>query len=436
MPIYEKEAIEARALKKVLIVEDSQTFTALVSNLITSELGFSVDIAHTFKDACSLLDKAQTYFLVLVDVHLPDAKNGEAVDFFLQKQIPTVVITSDLNPELRDEFIGKEIIDYVLKDRKEVGEYIISKICRLIKNEKYRVLIVEDSKTYIQFLRQQIKNQFFRVATVTDGKSAFRMIERFKDIKLVITDYHMPIMSGLELTVKLRKKYSKHEISIIGLSSDQKSSIHFLRYGANDFIQKPFIKEELSCRVNNTIEALENIEKLNNSANIDYLTQVSNRKHFYALMKNYLPKALKRSEKFVIAMLDIDNFKIINDTYGHEAGDDVLKNTAYLLKRYLKSEDIIARFGGEEFCIVVKDISAREAHLLLKKILSKIEQSTVVLTQDQKINYTVSIGLTTNILENIDAMIHQADYLLYQVKNNGKNQVITDCKSDKLLLAH
>jgi len=232
----------------------------------------------------------------------------------------------------------------------------------------------------------------------------------------------MPVMNGLDLTHEIRKEHKKSDLCIIAISSNNDEDINalFLKYGANDFIKKPFSKEEFSCRINNSIEALENIQFITNHANRDFLTGLYNRRYFFNHMQEYMQT---HNEKFAIAMIDIDSFKNINDTYGHDIGDSVIVNLSEILRSNINHKDIVSRFGGEEFCIVLKDVTEDMAFATLERIRINIESSNLEI-DNKHIKYTVSIGIYLhNDNESLEDTINQADMMLYNAKNGGRNQV-------------
>lgn len=236
----------------------------------------------------------------------------------------------------------------------------------------------------------------------------------------------MPVMNGLELTKIIRKKYTKEQMSIFALSgtSDSHTSAMFLKRGANDYINKPFSKEELSCRLNNAIEALENIDTITNFANRDFLTGLYNRRYFFREMKKYFQYATEDHENFCTAMIDIDNFKRINDEYGHDVGDKVIVHLADILRSSVEAEDIVSRFGGEEFCIVLKDVGGNQAMEIFERIRKKISASSIPVENDKEIYFTVSIGLLAAPEDTLANTITEADAKLYQAKELGKNRVV------------
>jgi diguanylate cyclase (GGDEF)-like protein len=199
-------------------------------------------------------------------------------------------------------------------------------------------------------------------------------------------------------------------------------SSKFLKIGANDFINKPFTKEELVCRVNNSIESLEYIETISDMANTDFLTGARNRRSFFKEVNAYMEDNEDSANQFAVAMIDIDHFKKVNDTYGHDAGDVAIKELARIIKENIKGSDVVARFGGEEFCIFLKNIDKSSAVELFVRLRLKIANNLIVI-DDKKIQYTVSMGVTFSCDDGVDEMINQADMALYNAKNAGRNRV-------------
>jgi len=412
---------------KLLILEDSNALAKIIAIKISKALELEIDIATTLEEAKELTKKHH-YVIAILDLHLPDAAGDEIVDYFLNKSIPSIIMTASLNQELQKNISQKNIIDYVLKDRAESIEYMISTISRVLKNRMHTALIVDDSPVYRTQIRKILSTQLINTITANDGQEALEIIQNNHDVTLVITDYNMPKVNGLELTIALRKEYKKDRFPIIGISTDEESSITFLKYGVTDFVKKPFFKEELSTRVNNTLDALENVEKLHNFANTDFLTQVSNRKHFYHDMHTYYKKSRREGTPFALAMIDIDFFKQVNDNYGHDIGDETIMILAKTIKENIKGRDIVARFGGEEFCVVLKDIDPIPALKFFEVLRKKINALKIKISAEKEISFTVSIGVVTDYYTSLEEMIVQSDKHLYEAKNSGRNRICSDQK--------
>ena len=411
-------------MHRILIVEDNKTLAKLIAKKLKGSLDFEIDVAFSMQEA-KLFTKKYEYFVTLLDLNLPDAPNGEIVDFMISKNIKSIVLSANVDKELRKAILQKDVIDYIKKDGIENIDYIISTIMRLLKNQNHKVLIVDDSLVFRNQLQKMVKNLFFNVYTVAHGEEALGMLQTHPDIKIVLTDYNMPVMDGLELLKEIRKTHSKNELSVIALSSnkDDELTALFLKNGANDYIYKPFSKEEFSCRLNNSIEALENIEMITNSANRDFLTGLYNRRYFYKNAGEYFNEAKQNEQNFAIVMLDIDNFKKINEMYGNDAGDKAIIHLAQTLSSSVEAEDIVARFGAEEFCLLLKDISANEAVQKMESIRKKIENGYIK-NGDTEFSFTISVGVCTSPEDSFEESVNTADMQLYNAKSSGKNQVL------------
>ena len=248
---------------RILIVEDNKTLAKLISKKISTALDYEVDVAYTLGEAKLFLHKYK-YFVTLLDVNLPDAPDGEIIDYMISKGQRAIVLSANIDKDFREKMLKKNIIDYVNKSGVDDVNYIIQSIRRLQKNREHKILVVDDSLVVRKQLQTLLQNMYFKVFAVAHGEEALGMLKTHDDVSLVLTDYNMPVMDGLELTHEIRKIYPKNILGVIALSSDEDDSIIalFLKKGANDYIKKPFSKEEFSCRVNNAVEALENIKLL------------------------------------------------------------------------------------------------------------------------------------------------------------------------------
>lgn len=412
-------------MDRILIIEDNKTLAKLIAKKINSELGFEVDVAYQLSEAKLFLHKYH-YFITLTDLNLPDAPNGEVVDYLLSKENRVIVLSGNIDKTFREKLLKKNIIDYITKGGVEDINYIIHTLKRLHKNQKHKVLVVDDSMVFRKSMKSMLENLFFEVLTVAHGEEALGMIHTHPDISLVLTDYNMPVMDGLELTKEIRKIHNKNDMSIIALSSneDEQITAMFLKNGANDYIKKPFSKEEFSCRVNNSIEALENIHIITNHSNRDFLTGLYNRRYFFKNMQDYFSEAILGGENFAIAMINIDNLKKINDSFGHEAGDDVTVSLSEILRSSVSQKDIVARFGTEEFCVVLKECSANDALEILEGIRANVERNITKTDKGEELRFSISIGVSIHHEDTLQEDVAQADMMLYNAKQSGKNQIV------------
>ena len=410
-------------IQKILLVEDNKALSKLMAKKIATNTDFEVDTAYTLKEAQTLVG-SNSYFMALLDLNLPDAPDGEVVDYMLSKKIPSIVLTANVDKKTREEILKKDVIDYVFKGNMDDVNYIFQLIKRLSKNREYKVMVVDDSILLRNEMKKILKLQMYKVFSAAHGEEALVYIKDNPDIKLVLTDYNMPVINGFELTKTLREEYTKMQMSIIGItaSSDEMISSKFLKVGANDFINKPFTKEELVCRANNAVEILEYIETISDMANRDFLTGARNRRSFFKEINQYVDECRHSGEEFAVAMIDIDKFKNINDTYGHDAGDVAIKELVRLVIDSIKGADLVARFGGEEFCVLLKNIDKSSAVELFVRLRLKIANNRISINSNE-IKYTVSIGVAFDSEDGIEEMINQADMALYAAKNSGRNRV-------------
>lgn len=195
-------------------------------------------------------------------------------------------------------------------------------------------------------------------------------------------------------------------------------SAHFIKSGANDFLRVPYCHEEFLCRVMQNVEYIESVEEIRRVANTDYLTGLPNRRHFFYMVTVQHQKLL---ENHALALIDLDFFKSINDTHGHDAGDIVLKAIAALIEFYFPDE-IISRFGGEEFCIYMLSITLENACKRLEDFRKVVEAEVIQLPKTD-IKVTCSIGVSGTHTQRVDKLLSLADKQLYAAKHDGRNQV-------------
>ncbi|WP_394204118.1 diguanylate cyclase [Shewanella waksmanii] len=408
---------------RILVVEDSKVVTRILQHLITQELDCEVDYAEDLASAKKLLQQ-HNYFVAITDLNLPDAAEGEIVKLVLARQIPCIVLTGSLDGEQRTRLLQLGIVDYILKENRFSYEYAVALVKRLQRNQHVKVLVADDSMVSRKFVRSLLEQHLYQVIEADDGKSAWEILQDQRDIQLLITDYNMPGLDGFGLILRVREQFSREELAIIGLSSDddQSLSARFIKNGANDFLQKPFVHEEFHCRVLNTLNSLDMIRKLWEQANLDYLTSTYSRRYFFNHFEEQLPQILQKQTALSVGLLDIDFFKQVNDTYGHDVGDEVLVEFAARLRHFFSQHFVVARFGGEEFTIAFKGLTADKAFVLLDKFRAQLAELPIR-TSAGELAVTVSIGIAELVDESVDALLQRADKALYDAKESGRNLV-------------
>lgn len=412
-----------------LIIEDSLIVQKILKHTLKQQRVEPVLFASTMSEGRRLYgEHKDSIVAALVDISLPDAPKGEMAEYLLEHGVPIVVLTGSDDLEQRQMLLKSGVADYVIKENRFSYQYAVRMLNRLHRNRRIKALVVDDSSTMRQVVSGYLKLQCFSVVEAADGQQGLDVIEQDPDISLVITDFHMPVMDGFHFVQEIRHRFDKRPLAIIGLSSQDDSdiSVQFIKKGANDFLQKPFQQEEFSCRVTNNIEALEQLIALRQQADKDYLTGLNNRRCFVEEGQNLVGKLVSEKAPFSVVLMDIDHFKRINDEYGHDAGDAVLKQLADHLDNTF-SRFHLARYGGEEFALVLPGLDVDKAYGLLDQFRSYVGEQLFILPDDDYIRVSVSTGVasvSSAADETLDSLLLKADEALYSAKEGGRNLVV------------
>jgi diguanylate cyclase (GGDEF)-like protein len=298
-----------------------------------------------------------------------------------------------------------------------------------IKNAK--ILVVDDIKTNCDVLKRRLENNEFQVHICMSGREALDKVSNEK-FDLILLDVLMPEVNGLEVLMKVREEFSADKLPIIMVSSfdDVESISKCIQLGASDYLAKPVNSTILAQKVASTLErkALREREEqllseLHRQAITDELTGIPNRRFvFDQLEKSFLEIKNDSKEHFATAIFDIDHFKNVNDTYGHAAGDEIIKKVSQIGTSIVSSPDIFGRIGGEEFLAVVFNNSKKHLQQICEKIRTTIEKEET-LFDNQKIRVTLSGGVCfTDESTSVSDLVNKADERLYLAKKNGRNK--------------
>jgi diguanylate cyclase (GGDEF)-like protein len=296
------------------------------------------------------------------------------------------------------------------------------------------VLIAEDDTVTRLILKHWILRWGYEIVVVNNGVEAWKILQQPRPPEVVIIDWVMPGMDGIELCKRLRDKSRAyyHYILMITSRTDEHDVVHALVSGADDCIGKPFGESELKARllVASRILALQNEliharEELRVQAMRDGLTGLWNRTAFLDLFKHELDRARRSKGRTGLLLMDLDNFKSINDTYGHLMGDAVLKETARRLKQSVRSYDFVGRYGGEEFFIALPGCDKEQLCLRAEMIRKAICDEPVLIDQDE-VTVTLSIGAVVAPEGNASPseVLTMADIALYKAKDAGRNRTV------------
>jgi len=296
----------------------------------------------------------------------------------------------------------------------------------------FQVLVVDDSAVHRKLLEQTLLREFSSVHQARNGREALEIVERERP-SLIITDYVMPDLTGVELCRRIRASQSSYAYIIMVTSVTEKDSlVKGLAAGADDYLTKPFHAEELLARIRvgrRLIDLQRQLEEKNrlleHVALTDDLTGLPNRRAIEAWADRQLQAAVRHGFSFWVVLIDLDHFKRVNDTYGHEAGDTVLKAFAEILKSSTRSSDISGRIGGEEFLHVVTH--AEEAHMpmVVERTRAKLAARTFAFG-GSVVTVTASfgvVGFRGGQAPAFSDLVSRADRAMYRAKQHGRNRI-------------
>ena len=415
------------SIKTILIVDDDPIIISLLRDkLLLKMKNLNILSAISYKEAVKhIVDKTQNIDVSILDLNLPEVASGAIVEYAMKKNIPTLVLTASINDDLKNILLQNQILDYIIKGGKRGIDHAVDSAIRVLKNQGKYILIVDDSSVQLSQTVNILERMKFKIVTATNGLEAYGILHN-SNIKfsLVLTDFNMPKMDGMDLTLKIREEFDKDELSVIVLSASDTPSLssQFISVGANDFLNKPYSEIELITRINSNLELLELFEKTRDMANKDFMTGSYNRRYFFEAGQSIFAKAKRAQKDIAVAMFDIDKFKNINDTYGHDVGDVAIIEVANILNKHLRQSDLVARFGGEEFCVLLENITLDEIEVLFEEIRLVFEKN-IIKVNNLEISFTTSIGICYGIEDDLESMIKKSDDGLYFCKNNGRNQI-------------
>ena len=287
-----------------------------------------------------------------------------------------------------------------------------------------KVLIIDDSPDAVAVARVRLKKDGLDVCVAPDGPTGLEMATAEKP-DLILLDIAMPGMDGFEVCHHLKADPSLSVIPVIFLTAmdDTEQKVRGLELGAVDYVTKPFDGFELRARVNAALRTKRFADMLIEHANVDPLTELPNRRALTKQLEKEWARVERHGGSFSLIMVDVDHFKVVNDTYGHSVGDQILRSVAGILAGECREVDTPARYGGEEFAIVAPNQSADGAHTLAERCRESLARAAVD-HHGEEIHVTASFGVAdSNGADSVIELIEQADASLYQAKNSGRDAV-------------
>ncbi len=407
-----------------LIIEDQKSMGLLLKSELQKLTNLPVHLCQSLSETQALLTSDVDIVACLSDLTLPDAPHGEAVGLLQSQHITTVVLTGSYNEETRQEMFKQKVADYVIKDGPASIRYAVQTLNKLYKNRRRHVFILSHGSKEATKLQGLLRIHCYQVS----------VYESFHELQTEL-QHSMPELILLDSTERfdehelygfvndVRQKFSANSLPILSCESSAhiSSAIKLMKYGVNDFFNTCFTAEEFYARVNQNIEQAESFREIERISQTDVLTGLFNRGHFFNRGQDFFSELVTAQKYFFVMMVDIDFFKKVNDTYGHQKGDEALVYTAHQVQDIF-SKHLVARFGGEEFCVLGEVEDAAEIEQLCELLRERIEQDTAVKTG---VAFTISLGLTYSG-SSLEEAVFKADTALYRSKELGRNQLSTE----------
>lgn len=417
-------------MNHVLIVDPSLLASLSLAGKIKKELSLDVSTSNSLKQTIQLLEKEEIINVAIVEPSLADDAKADVIDLLLDYHIPVIIYTSMTKHNLLENIINKPIVDYVIKSSRDNSIIVINLINHILRHRQTKILITDASATSRIEISEALNSLKLYTIETNSVQETLEKIKEHPEIKLVLTNDIMQDHNGLDLIREIRKNHSNKEVSIIGYSahSNTITSADFLKHGANDFIRKPFQKEELINRVLIQLDMIDHIATIRDASEKDFLTAIYNRKYVYEVGRKLFDNAKQGNISLACAMIDIDHFKRVNDTYGHDIGDQVIIRLAQELSAAFSTSDIVGRIGGEEFCVILSNPDLSNLESIFEDLRKKIERIIIRGEDKQKnkftFSFTISIGVTSTLAESFEEMLKFSDMKLYEAKNYGRNMVV------------
>ena len=299
--------------------------------------------------------------------------------------------------------------------------------------QRFTVLVIDDSPTMLSSLQVLMERDGHQVLTCQDGLEGLA-VACTQNVDLVVLDMMLPGLDGLQVLQRLRQVESRKCVPVIVLSGsdDREKRLAALRVGADDFVRKhPWDAEELSARISRCLaskrrvdELVEETIKLHKLSVTDGLTQVYNHRFFQERLKDEFRRAQRYDDPLGLVLLDLDHFKNVNDKLGHPAGDQVLQDTAALLRRNVRETDILCRYGGEEFAIILPKTHLAGSLTVAERIWRDF--ANLRTGPDGTLKVTASLGVAGfpgRSVVSADQLLRAADDALYRAKHEGRNKI-------------
>lgn len=411
----------------VLIIDDDEPLTKVLVSEARS-WGMEAKAVHSLSEARVTIASGRPD-LVILDLCFPQTdENGlDLLPELSNAEPPIPVLVSTIEESLDDRLKVAKLGGQAFLHKPISAEQIMEAIAQLLRQSNLsltKLMIVDDEPQILEFLHHLLEPWGFSLTLVHNCLQFWDILEQTNP-DLLILDLEMPNFSGIDLCQIVRNDPKWLELPILMLSENTNADIiaQVFAVGADDYVDKPIIGPELIARIHNRLERTQMRRRL---AEVDSLTGLSNRRKFVEDLTRLLKLAQRQKQPLCYVLIDLDHFKQVNDKYGHDMGDRVLRQLGKLLKRQFRCEDLIGRWGGEEFALGLYGMNKSQAISRLKDILEQWRQEEFRVTDNHCFCVTFSAGIAMYPTDGAELqnLYRFADVALYRAKKQGRNQVI------------
>ena len=459
--------IDTNSKSKILIVDDEPLNVKLLAAMIPSEQ-YDTVLACSGEEALKIVTDVPPD-LILLDIMMPGLTGYEITRILKSdpesQDIPIVLVTAfgGTDSEIKgleagaDEFLNKPVNKTELLARvksllrlRQYKQQINARTCSInsIINKKEEknfsekeidlpsILIVEDNKIDEKLLQRYLQGEPYQIKLAKDGEEAISRAQQER-IDVILLDLILPRKNGFEVCRTLKEMKSTQNIQIVAITglSDLESKLKGIELGVDDYLIKPVNMHVLRTRVKALVKKKALLDKLCDryemavhSAITDKLTGLYNRRYFDYFLELEIKRSSRQQASLALLMIDIDDFKQINDTFGHLFGDTILNQLGELLKTQIRETDMAARYGGEEFAVVMYSTGLEKAVQIAERIRQTIQSYSF---GDKNFSMTASIGIAMypSDADSFNQLIEKSDSSLYKAKRTGKDRVVAYSKT-------
>jgi two-component system cell cycle response regulator len=452
---------------RVLVVDDVPANVKLMEARLSAEY-FDVITASDGLQALAICERAECD-IVLLDVMMPDMDGFEVCRRLKSNptthHIPVVMVTALDQPSDRvrgleagaDDFLTKPVTDVALISRvrslarlkmvtdelrlraltsKEIGIESPEREAVVETGKNGRILIVDDRESsYVRIVTTLSPEHTVGVES-NPADALFNAADGNYD--LVIVSLGLKEFDGLRLCSQLRSLERTRNVPILAVAEADNNArlVRGLEIGVNDYLLRPIDKNEMLARVRTQIKKKRYTERLRDNVQMkiemaitDALTGLFNRRYMETHLATLVEQAAARGKPIAVLVVDIDFFKAVNDTHGHDAGDDVLREFALRIRKCIRNIDLACRYGGEEFVIVMPETDMAVATMVAERLRRRIATEAFAIQQGTRnLDVTISIGIAalSDATDNAATILKRADTALYRAKRDGRNRVVQD----------